>query len=105
MRSRIEKIVNLRYIGEERIKKREMVLKLSYDTCFYTFATVTAYALFRREHWFPTMAGGCGACEQIYKEYPNWPDTKRTELEIFFMVQLGVHAFSVFEMAVIKRKT
>ena len=61
--------------------------------------------MFRNEYWFPSIVGGCGSCSEIYKEYPDWPTNKRTELEIFFMIQLGVHVFSVFEMAVIKRKT
>jgi len=41
----------------------------------------------------------------MYQDYPDWPKQKRIELEIYFLFQLGVHAFSVFEMAVIKRKT
>jgi len=47
MRKPIEKIIHSRYIGEERIKKREMVLKLSYDTVFYSLTTITAFILFR----------------------------------------------------------
>jgi hypothetical protein len=51
------------------------------------------------------MIGGEGKCSSIYDNYPDWPNSKRKEMEIFFMVQLGVHIFSVFEMVVIKRKT
>jgi hypothetical protein len=56
------------------------MLKLSYDTLFYTIATTAVYLTFREEHWFPTAVGGCGACSQIYREYPNWPKTKRNEM-------------------------
>ena len=48
------------------------------------------------------MAGG-GACSDIYREYPNWPLAKKTELEIYYSFQLGAHIFSVFELAVFKR--
>lgn len=64
-----------------------------------------AYYLFGAEPWFPAMVGGQGKCTSLYDPYPNWPEAKRTELEIFFMIQLGVHVFSVFELVVIKRKT
>lgn len=64
-----------------------------------------AFVFFRKEYWFPSIVGGCGECAKIYKDYPDWPAEKRTELEIYFLFQLGVHAFSVFEMTIIKRKT
>jgi hypothetical protein len=80
MRKHIEVLVHPRYIGEERIQKREMVLKLSYDSVFYSLSTITAFVLFRSEYWFPSIVGGEGSCSQMYKEYPNWPSTKRTEL-------------------------
>jgi len=49
------------------------VLKLSLDSVFYSFTTILAYFLFKDEYWFPSIVGGCGACGQIYKDYPNWP--------------------------------
>lgn len=105
MRNKIYQLINHKYEGEIRDRKTTYVLKLSYDACFYTFTTVVAYIFFREEYWFPSIVGGCGECSKIYKDYPNWPALKRTELEIYFLFQLGVHAFSVFEMVVIKRKT
>jgi ceramide synthetase len=105
MRSRIETILHAKYEGEERIYKLNSVTKLSLDSIFYSFTTILAYALFRNEYWFPSIVGGCGACGQIYKEYPNWPTDSAAKLEMYFMIQLGVHVFSVFEMIVIKRKT
>ena len=51
------------------------------------------------------MIGGGAKCTAIYLNYPDWPVQKRTELEVFFMIQLGVHVLSVFEMVVIKRKS
>lgn len=66
--------------------------------------TSLAYYLFRREPWFPSIVGGEGKCTSLYDHYPNWPVEKRTELEVFFMIQLGVHVLSVFEMVVIKRQ-
>lgn len=95
----------MKYEGEEREKKTKYVLKLSYDACFYSFTTIAAYIFFREEYWFPSIIGGCGECSKLYQDYPDWPKQKRTELEIYFLFQLGVHAFSVFEMMVIKRKT
>ena len=41
----------------------------------------------------------------IFKDYPNWPEDSRFKLELYFMIQLGIHFFSLFEMIVIKRKT
>lgn len=64
-----------------------------------------AYAMFRGDYWFPSMVGGCGSCSQIYKDYPNWPAGSRSKLEMYFMIQLGIHFFSLFEMVVMKRKT
>jgi hypothetical protein len=105
MQNRIESILLPKYIGEERVRKLRVCLKLSNDTIFYTFVTVLAYVLFRNEYWFPTMVGGCGSCDKVYKDFPNWPSTSRYELEMYFMIQLGIHTFSLFEMIVIKRKT
>ncbi len=93
-----------KYEGEERAYKTQVVQKLSFDTIFYTFVTILAYMLFREDYWFPGMVGGCGSCLQIYKEYPNWPSTSTKNLEMYFMIQLGIHFFSLFEMIVIKRK-
>jgi ceramide synthetase len=67
MKGRIESIIHSKYEGEERAHKTTFVLKLSFDTIFYTSVTVFAYLLFRQEYWFPSMAGGCGSCSQIYK--------------------------------------
>lgn len=105
MRNKMDSILNAKYIGEERVYKLNSVMKLSLDSVFYTFTSLLAFVLFREEYWFPTLVGGSGKCEKMYKEYPNWPSDKRPELEMFFMIQLGVHIFSVFEMIVIKRKT
>ena len=101
----MEKLVAPKYTGEERVRKLRSMLKLSNDSIFYSVVTILAYVFFRNEYWFPSMVGGCGSCEKIYKDYPNWPDNTRYKLEIYFMLQLGVHFFSLFEMVVIKRKT
>ena len=85
--------------------KTRSLLKLSFDAVFYSCVTIFAYTLFRKEYWFPSMAGGCGSCSQIYKEYPSWPVDSRAHLEMYFMIQLGIHFFSLFEVAVLKRKT
>jgi ceramide synthetase len=104
MKGVVERVLHSKYEGEERIYKVNSVLKLSLDSVFYSFTTVLAYILFRDEYWFPSIVGGCGECAQIYRDYPNWP-TNTANLEMYFMIQLGVHIFSVFEMIVIKRKT
>ena len=103
MRNMIQKILNPKYEGEERLRKIEMLLKLSYDTIFYTTSTVICYSIFSSEYWFPTATGGQGACSRIYEEYPNWPSTMRNELEIYFMFHLGVHLFSIFELILVRR--
>lgn len=99
----IEKVINPAYDPETREVKKQFMLKLSYDTIFYTIATFCSYFTFRQEYWFPSSVGGCGACSQIYKEYPDWPQGKKTELEIYFCFQLGVHIFSIFELVVLKK--
>ena len=96
MKGRMEKIVHPKYEGEERVRKLNSMLKLSGDTIFYLMATFSSYLLFRNEYWFPTIAGGSGASDQFYRNYPNWPDGSRLSLEIYFMIQLGIHFFSVF---------
>ena len=101
----MEKMVHEKYVGEERVRKLRSMLKLSNDSIFYTIITVFAYVLFRNEYWFPTMVGGCGACSEMYRNYPNWPNNSQFKLEVYFMMQLGVHFFSLFEMVIIKRKT
>lgn len=98
-------LVSTKYEGETRQIKIKSVTKLLFDTFFYLTTAFLAYYLFSGEPWFPAMVGGHGKCTNIYDHYPNWPEAKRTELEIFFMIQLGVHVFSVFEMIVIKRKS
>lgn len=73
MRNKIEALVHHKYEGEERTHKLRFMLKLSFDSIFYTFCTIMAYVLFRNDYWFPSMVGGCGSCSQLYKEFPNWP--------------------------------
>jgi len=60
MKNKIYQIINKRYEGEERERKTKYVLKLSYDSCFYSFTTIAAYIFFREEYWFPSIIGGCG---------------------------------------------
>ena len=63
----IEKILDPNYDPETKEKKKKFMLKLSYDTIFYTVATVGSYLTFYSEYWFPLSVGGCGACSQIYR--------------------------------------
>jgi ceramide synthetase len=105
MKQYLESILHSKYEGEERIYKLNSIIKLSLDSVFYASTTVFAYYLFRDQYWFPSIVGGCGQCGQIYKEYPDWPKGSASKLEMYFMIQLGVHLYSVFEMIVIKRKT
>lgn len=72
------------------------MLKLSYDSLFYTLSTLISYFTFANEGWFPLAVGGEGSCNNIYKDYPNWPAKLRPELEIYFCFQLGVHMYSIF---------
>ena len=58
----IQSFINPKYDPEVRDMKTKFMLKLSYDTIFYTVATVCAYLTFRNEYWFPGSVGGCGAC-------------------------------------------
>ena len=101
----INSILHSKYEGETRIHKHKLILKLAYDVLFYLFITVLSYLLFVNEYWFPSMVGGCGSCSNLYKDYPNWPEGSADKLEMYFLIQLGIHVFSVFEMIVIKRKT
>lgn len=80
MRKPIQAILKPKYEGEEKVRKIEMLLKLSYDTFFYATSTIICYVIFTPEYWFPMSAGGQGYCSQIYKEYPDWPTDKRWEL-------------------------
>ena len=105
MMDKVEAILQPKYEGEMREIKTKAVAKLFYDTLFYIFTTVSAYVVFREEPWFPSMIGGAGQCSNLYDDYHDWPTNKRTELEVYFTLQLGVHIFSVFELVVIKRKT
>ena len=74
------KMINPRYEGEERVRKLKSMLKLSHDSIFYAFVTFVAYVMFRSEYWFPSMVGGCGSCDKIYKDYPNWPADSRLKI-------------------------
>ena len=67
MEKQIEKFINPKYDPEVREKKAKFMLKLSYDTIFYTVATTWSFLVFKNEYWFPSSVGGCGACSQIYK--------------------------------------
>lgn len=69
----ISKLLNPSYDLETKKNKTQFMLKLSYDTIFYSIATICSYLTFKDEHWFPKAVGGCGSCSQIYQEYPNWP--------------------------------
>ena len=56
------------------------IRKLSFDFFFYLSSSLLAYFWFRNEEWFPSMIGGGGKCQDIYKAYPNWPEKKQAEL-------------------------
>ncbi len=52
------------------------------------------------------MMGGEGECKLIYREFPDWPSQAvAPKIEIFYMVQLGIHFFSMIEIVTIRRKT
>ena len=100
----IANILHPKFSGSQRQYKLYSVKKLSLDGIFYSSCTILAYSLFRQEYWFPSIAGGCGACGSLYKDYPDWPlGDVRGKMEMYFNMQMGVHIFSVFEMIVIKR--
>lgn len=103
MNKPIANLLNPSYEGEVKRAKLQFMLKLTYDTIFYSLATVISYLTFRQEPWFPLAVGGCGSCEKIYQDYPNWPKNKRPELEIYFCFQLGVHMYSIFELVIFKK--
>lgn len=94
-----------KYEGDARTLKAKGVAKLVFDTWFYFSTTLSAFLIFRKEPWFTSMIGGEGKCSNMYTHYPDWPVEKRNELEIFFMLQLGVHIFSVVELVVARRHT
>ncbi len=82
------------------------VRKLLFDVVFYSLASATAFILFKDESWFPAMIGGEGNCSQIYEGYPHWPpEPISVKLEIYYLCQLGIHFFSIFEIVTIRRKT
>jgi hypothetical protein len=62
MRKPIQAILKPKYEGEEKLRKIEMLLKLSYDTFFYSTSTIICYVIFTGEYWFPMSAGGVGSC-------------------------------------------
>lgn len=75
-----KKVLNEKYEGDSRRRKLESFLKLSYDSVFYLSTSAAAFILFREEPWFPSWAGGCGKCENIYLNYPGIPSAKKDEL-------------------------
>lgn len=46
MKTPILKILNPSYEGEEKERKLQFMLKLSYDTVFYSLATICSYISF-----------------------------------------------------------
>jgi hypothetical protein len=44
----IERLINPNYDWETKSKKTQFMLKLSYDTIFYTIATLAAFLTFRK---------------------------------------------------------
>lgn len=75
-----------------------MLQKLSFDSIFYACISLYCYFAFRQEYWFPQSAGGEGSCNLIYRDYPDWPASRRSEMEAYFCFQLGVHVFSLVEL-------
>jgi hypothetical protein len=47
MKNKLDSILKVAYIGEERIYKLKLLLKFSFDSLFYGFATTMAYILFK----------------------------------------------------------
>lgn len=67
MKGPISHLISPSYEGVAKDNKIQWMLKMTYDTLFYLTATLCSYFAFKDEHWFPTAAGGCGACSQIYR--------------------------------------
>jgi len=61
MEDPISKILNPFFDLETKKNKTQFMLKLSYDTIFYSIATICFYLTFKEEHWSPTTVGGCGS--------------------------------------------
>lgn len=99
------RVLSDKFDGEVRKRKLQSLMKLSYDTVFYSTTSIGALFMFRGEPWFPVWLGGSGSCKNIYSSYPNIPPQNEHSILVFYSIQLGVHIFSVFEVIVIKRKT
>jgi hypothetical protein len=67
---------------------------------------VAAYVWFHNEDWFPTLLGGSGKCENVFRDYPDWPSGgSRDKLELYYTLQLGKYLFSIYESIFIKGKS
>ena len=98
-------IVHAKYKGDEQEYRSKAIQKLSFDFMFFSCSSFLAYYWFYEEDWFPNYLGGRGYCYNIYKNYPNWPNSSiAPRLETFYMLQLGIHIFSIFESVAIRRK-
>ena len=65
---------------------------------------VATYTLFSGEYWFSWLLGGSGDHFLAFREYPSWPAHLSTQIEIFFMFQLGINIYALVGLLVFNRK-
>lgn len=58
VRSYMNKFVKSKYQGQDRDRKIDVFLKLSFDAIFYLIVTIYFFIEFRQEYWFPSAVGG-----------------------------------------------
>lgn len=74
------------------------------DSIVHFVIVIATYWLFSGEYWFGWVVGGSGDHEEVFREFPSWPAHLSTEIEVFFMLQLGINIYLLLDLTIFSRK-
>lgn len=87
------------------MSKLYVIARQLYDFVFHLSTTIIILVLFRNEPWFPIWMGGSSTCNAPYDDYPRWSSDLNPEMEIFYLFQLGINLYHLFEILYFKRES
>jgi len=91
-----------KYQGEERVQRVDKIVKLTYDSLFYTTSIVFAYCAFSHTYVIPKSLFGEGDCMGIFRDYPSKPTIPY--FNEYFLYQLGNHIYRLVNHIVVARQ-
>ena len=92
------------YPPEYKIDKLKVITNQAFDFLYCSAISIIYFFLFRRQKWFPYLAGGCASCQDLLIDYPHWPQTGTSFFEILCPFQLGLYVYHIIDLTYLDRQ-